>query len=245
MYQGDGLYKLYNHSSFYSNGRYCLDLEGIHTNNIDLWNNCSEDYVLFNIFSNGDGTYRIQNYWPKSPKVLTVSSTSTSNVYNSDWSTSSKQRWVFEARSSKAVTAHSGQIQVGMSADNFGSSRNDTTCGYGFVVSTHTADGFGSSLLLDERINLKFYHLNYGSNHSAVWATKNDFLSKEYHSITDPNIDDVHFMLFVGHGLGKMLHFSHGPAGTNHADNKSQHFLTDLNFTLAEANFGYGDAITK
>lgn len=104
VYQSNGLYKFYNHYSFYSNGKYCLDLAGLSNNNIDLYNNVDGDYVLFNILPNGDGTYRIQNYWPKGNAVLTVSdSSSPSNVYNSTWTGSSKQKWVFETRASKAL----------------------------------------------------------------------------------------------------------------------------------------------
>jgi hypothetical protein len=246
VYQGSGLYKLYNHYSFYSNSRYCLDLVGLSDNNIDLWYDSSSDYVLFNILSNGDGTYRIQNYWPRSNAVLTVANASSpSNVYNSSWNADSKQKWVFETRTSKAVTTHSGTLTVGMSADNYGSSSSNITCAYGFRVSTHTANGFWSGLSPNLNIDLSFYNFNYGSSHSYTWATKNDFLSKHNYSISSPNIDNVNFMLFVGHGLGKNLHFSHGPAGTNHSNDINSHSAADLNFSLSEANFGYGNAVTK
>lgn len=246
VYQGDGLYKLYNHYSLYSGGRYCLDLVGLSDNNIDLYYNRDNDYVLFNIISNGDGTYRIQNYWPKGNAVLTVNSSSSgANVCNNAWTGSSTQKWVFEKRSSKGVTSHSGMLTVGFSVDNYGSSSSNTTCDYGFRVSTHTASGLWYGLSPNLNIDLSFYNLNYGNSHSYTWATKNDFLSKYYYNITSPNIDDVNFMLFVGHGLGKNLHFSHGPQGTNHSSDKSNHSLPDLNFNLSEAKFGYGNASTK
>lgn len=246
LYQGNGLYKLYNHYSFYSENKYCLDLESISNNNIDLYYDSSSDYVLFNIISNGDGTYRIQNYWPKGTAVITVGDASSlSNAYNSEWTGSSKQKWVFEKRYTKAVTAHSGKLTVGMSADNYGNSSSDYNCTYGFRVSTHTANGFWSGLSSNTNIDLSFYNFNYGNSHSYTWATKNDFLSKNTYIITTPNIDDVNFMLFVGHGLGKNLHFSHGPQGTNHSSNKSNHSIQDLNFSLNEAKFGYGTASTK
>ena len=134
-------------------------------------------------------------------------------------------------------------LQVGMSADSYA---NDT-CSYGARVSIQCANAFwyavGSNLY--DR-NLKFYHYNNGNVHSSVYATKRDFLSKSFNTISHDNIDDVDIMVYVGHGLTNSgMHFTQGSNGYQHSVDKSSHTISELNFSISEAKFGYGDARTK
>ena len=94
--------------------------------------------------------------------------------------------------------------------------------------------------------NLKFYHYNNGNVHSSVYATKRDFLSKSFNTISHDNIDDVDIMVYVGHGLTNSgMHFTQGSNGYQHSVDKSSHTISELNFSISEAKFGYGDARTK
>ncbi len=74
-------------------------------------------------------------------------------------------------------------------------------------------------------------------------ATKHDFMSKSIYYISKDNIDDVDFMLFVGHGVDAKMHFDYGPNGEQHKDNILEHNLPE--FMFDDARFGYGSARTK
>ena len=134
-------------------------------------------------------------------------------------------------------------LQVGMSVDGYA----DGTCGFGQRVSIQCANSFwnGIGSNLNDR-NLKFYHFNNGNQHSLIYATKRDFLSKSLHSILHDNIDDVDIMLFVGHGrISQGMHFTQGSNGYQHSIDSTMHNNNELNFSISEANFGYGTSKTK
>ena len=79
-----------------------------------------------------------------------------------------------------------------------------------------------------------------------TYATKRDFLSKSLHSILHDNIDDVDIMLFVGHGrISQGMHFTQGSNGYQHSIDSTMHNNNELNFSISEANFGYGTSKTK
>lgn len=134
-------------------------------------------------------------------------------------------------------------LQVGMSADSYA----NNTCGFGARVSIQCANAFWSGVgsNLTDR-NLKFYHFNNGNSHSSVYATKRDFMSKSFNSISHDNIDDVDIMLFVGHGRPTQgMHFTQGSNGYQHSVDSDAHDNSELNFSISDAKFGYGTSRTK
>lgn len=77
---------------------------------------------------------------------------------------------------------------------------------------------------------------------------KDDFLSKADNAITKDNIDDVDFMLYVGHGYNNSsLHFDYDSQGRCHSADPNNHYLYDnaFVFTHEEAKFGKGNSRTK
>lgn len=78
-------------------------------------------------------------------------------------------------------------------------------------------------------------------------ATKDDVLSKSDYSISKDNIDDVDFMMFVGHGYNSSMHFDYDSQGRCHSDDVDNHYMYDnaFMFTHEEAKFGKGDSRTK
>lgn len=79
-------------------------------------------------------------------------------------------------------------------------------------------------------------------------ATKDDVLSKADNVISKDNIDDVDFMLYVGHGYNNSsLHFDYDPQGRCHSDDVDNHYMYDnaFMFTHEEAKFGKGSSRTK
>ncbi len=79
-------------------------------------------------------------------------------------------------------------------------------------------------------------------------ATKDDFLSKADNVISKDNIDDVDFMLYVGHGYNNSsLHFDYDSQGRCHSADPNNHYLYDnaFMFTHEEAKFGKGNSRTK
>lgn len=102
VYQGNGLYKLYNQFAGYIGDKCCLDLASKYDDAIDVYYDTEYDWVLFNLIPNGDGSIRIQNYWPKGDDVVAVKNTSAlSAVCNTQWTGSSEQKWVFELATDK------------------------------------------------------------------------------------------------------------------------------------------------
>ncbi len=235
VYKGSGYYQLYSMNSYYKGKS--LDIESLSTNNVNVYEGEEKDWLLWAIVPNGDGTYRLVNKWSEtSSKVLSVSGSSTSNsanVIQSTWTGSSSQRWYFEKRSSKGKVNHSGNMYIGMSSDNY----LNNTCSFGSRVSSQCADYFGQFLGGTGYNNVSFSVLFNRKNGNA---SKSDFLSKAYHANSNANIDDVHLMLFVGHGRADYgLHFTNG---VYHGEN---HNASNINFPRSEATFGYGDAKTK
>ena len=235
VYQGNGYYKLYSMSPSYKNK--CLDVQDLSSNNIDVYPDGSGDWLLWAIVPNGDGSYRLVNKWSeKTSKVLTVSLINyfpAANVIQSTWYGGNSQKWYFEPRSSKGMVNHSGVLYMGMSSDNY----LNNTCGFGSRVSSQCADYFGQFLGGTGYNNVTFSALFNRKNGSA---SKNDFLSKAFHPNSNANIDDVDFMLFVGHGRADYgLHF------TNGVSHGAVHDAANLNLPRSEATFGYGNAKTK
>ncbi len=140
---------------------------------------------------------------------------------------------IFETRAGKGKVNHSGNLYIGMSSDNY----LNNSCAFGSRVSSQCADYFGQFLGGTGYNNVSFSVLFNRKNGNA---SKSDFLSKAYYANSHANIDDVHFMLFVGHGRSDYgLHF------TNGVYHGADHDASNINLPRSEAAFGYRDAKTK
>ena len=101
-YQGNGYYKLYSNFPFFYNK--CLDVSG---DNIDVCADNTQDYLLFRLVNNNDGTYRIMPIYNNNlNKGLDVDGLSSSsgylrNVINYTYHGADNQKWVFERIGSK------------------------------------------------------------------------------------------------------------------------------------------------
>ena len=107
---------------------------------------------------------------------------------------------------------------------------------------TVCADSFLSAMTSDTENRFQVFNKK-NSN-----ATKQDFMSKKLNPyISGYNIDDVDFMLFVGHGFrGSYLHFDHAADGSEHKETDDCHMGNNkFCLTNEEAKFGYGNARTR
>lgn len=107
---------------------------------------------------------------------------------------------------------------------------------------TVCADSFLSAMTSDTENRFQVFNKK-NSN-----ATKQDFMSKKLNPyISGYNIDDVDFMLFVGHGFrGSYLHFDYAADGSKHNETDDCHMGNNkFCLTNEEAKFGYGNARTR
>lgn len=133
----------------------------------------------------------------------------------------------------KHYANHSGTIYVGLSSVNY----ENNTCAYGERGSATYANAFMTGLNSTTGSNSKSKLFD----RRELNATKSDFLSET----SSTNINNVDFMVFIGHGFNNKLHFIKGPDGTLHSSDKDNHNISSLNFSHTEAEFGSGTARTK
>ena len=120
VYQGNGLYKLYNQYAGYISEKYCLDLKELNGDEIDLFKDLGGSYVKFYIIANGDGSYRLLNCWPGGDDVLTVlDGYALSKVYNRSWEKDLNQKWQLELATTKLANTKTFSIfDVGESTED-------------------------------------------------------------------------------------------------------------------------------
>lgn len=176
VYEGNGVYKLYNQYAGYINDHCCLDLVSQNDNGIDLYADSDSPRVLFYILLNSDGSFRIQNSWVTTEAVLTVpDALSLSDVTNSDWVNSSKQKWVFELATTKLSTYRT------FSAFDIGDSSQDevslvsqylTNYGYTNLGTYNNADHYISAQNIKDigRYSDVVYINGHGGRYANLWV---------------------------------------------------------------------------
>ncbi|MGI6745697.1 MAG: DNRLRE domain-containing protein [Acutalibacteraceae bacterium] len=102
-YQSNGYYKFYTPQH---NNTKCLDVVSNPTTNgarIDVYPDGSGDWLLFQIISCGNGSYRIKSKWSGNKKTLDVTGPSMSpntNIQLYQYGNVNQQKWIFEASGS-------------------------------------------------------------------------------------------------------------------------------------------------
>ena len=238
-YYGNGLYRF---QAMHTNGKYLEVASYSNTNGIGVdISSVSISRQLWSVLSNGDGSYRILTECSNLTKGLTVEGASTVSpaeviqyTYTGTGSLPNDD-WVFESRSVYGKKAHSGNLYFASSSDNFNGLCSFGS--YGSLVANQCMVEFSNFLGGQGYNNVLFTNL---FRRTDANASKNDFLSREIHSLNGPNVDDVELMLFCGHGTSSYgLHFTNGVFhGTNH-------FTSAINLPRSETDFGYGDVKTK
>ena len=157
--------------------------------------------------------------------------------YNSG---SINQKWTFEVINN---INHIGDIKIGITSDSYRSGSSER-CTYGGRVSGQCADWFAQ--YISGAMYTGYNNRVITFNRKDSQASKKDLQSKHFYSNPNENIDDVDFMVFIGHGLTATgLHFSFGANGELHSASPGNHTPDCFNFKHSEAKFGYGNARTK
>lgn len=218
---------------YVGSGLYSITATGNHNGEVLAGSYASKDNNdLWYIVKQANEEYRLIN--SKNFKVLSVQSSDTQVMLTDNHNDNS----LFKILPGPEI---SNEMQYfGASTTTYGS-RLIPTCQNGYRVSPNViADTF----LLRISGNKRSVLFNYQNSQ----ANKSNFMSKKLNSISGNNIDDVDFMMFVGHGLrGSYLHFDYGPNGEKHkATDKDCHMNNDIFcLTNSDAKFGYGNARTK
>lgn len=231
VYEGNGKYKI--HQKDQSNKVFCGT--SMNTDSSDRW------YVVRQF----DNSYRIIkcNSTSLNDSSLHIRSTSPGSLLFMGPISSQDSKWYLKNESVNVT----GTQYFGASSTRYGIESST-----GKVLQEHCGFGYRGSATLCADAFLQAVSAGYEDlpNNRAILfnrkdseTNKRDFMSKPVYHISKNNIDDVDFMLFVGHGINAKLHFDYGPNGEQHKDDKDNHELPA--FMFDEARFGYGGARTK
>lgn len=218
-YVTDGVYKI----SLKSDGRDVLDGVSITRNSLQRW------YVIkvgngYRLIRQGDYKMIAMSYLGGAPYI--TDSVSVDTV------------WMLK----RGQVQFTGTQLYGITATNYGTENHDN-CSSGYRGSaTVIAEHFAAQMSSFDEKDRKFLFIRRNSD-----ATKDDVLSKADYSISKDNIDDVDFMMFVGHGYNSSMHFDYDSQGRCHSDDVDNHYMYDnaFMFTHEEAKFGKGNSRTK
>lgn len=125
---------------------------------------------------------------------------------------------------SAPMVSHQGTIYLGLASEDYISG-----CVHDDRHSSTYAEIFKSRLCTVAVNNPKTVYLEQTSG-----ADKRLFLQESDGGFSK-NIEDVDFMIFIGHGLGNNLHFLSSPDGATHSDLGTD---SRFNFDYTEARFG-------
>ncbi len=235
VYEGNGKYKI--HQKDQSNK--IFSGTSMNFNSSDRW------YVVRQF----DNSYRLIKCNSQSAySSVGIQNTTAGTALTMQRVTAADNKWYLKNES----VNFTGTQYFGASSTRYGTESilglsHTDNCSYGFRGSaTLSADTFLNAVTepypvsgtIESNLNKQILFNRQNSE-----ATKQDFMSKSIYHINKDNIDDVDFMLFVGHGKDAMLHFDYGPNGEKHSDDIDNHFLPE--FMFSEARFGYGSARTK
>lgn len=218
-YVTDGVYKI----SVKSDGRDVLDGLGITRNSLQRW------YVIkvgsgYKIIRQGD--YKMIALTSKDGEPALTNSALSADTW----------------KLKNSSINFTGNQLYGASSSTYGASESQSTCRSGYRGSaTVAADNFVYRMSVSGDMRQVLFNRHNNA------ANKDDVRSKSEYTINKTNIDDVDFMLFVGHGFGSKLHYDYDSEGRCHSENIDGHDMYDnaFIFTHEEAKFGKGSSRTK